>query len=85
LQLSGETLISGNPAPAAAIAKLVFDGQKNVSGYSSVNFNGLFLGNPVTGTYAVTSDCAVTLDLQDDSGAIQTDPGQTVAARFTAR
>ena len=71
LQLWGETLISGNPAPAAAIARLVFDGQKNVSGYSSVNFNGLLLGNPVTGSYELNPDCSMTLNLQDDSGAYQ--------------
>ncbi len=71
LQLSGETLISGTPAPAAGVARLVFDGQKSVNGYSSVNFNGLLLGNPVTGTYEVNSDCTMTLNLQDDSGGFQ--------------
>src|SRR5712692_6698813 len=71
LQLSGEALISGTPAPAAAIARLVFDGQKSVNGYSSVNFNGLLLGNPVTGTYEVNSDCTMSWKLQDDSGAFQ--------------
>jgi len=41
------------------------------SGYSSVNFNGLLLGNPVTGKYEVATDCAMNWSLQDDSGAFQ--------------
>src|SRR5438445_600480 len=58
-QLSGMTTISGTSAPAVGIARIVFDGDGNISGYSSVNYNGLLLGNPVTGTYEVATDCAV--------------------------
>ena len=70
-QLSGMTTISGTSAPAVAIARIVFDGDGNISGYSSVNFNGLLLGNPVTGKYEVATDCAMSWSLQDDSGAFQ--------------
>jgi len=97
LQLSGETTISGTSAPAVVLSSLVFDGDGGVAGYSSVNFNGLLLGNPVTGTYDVQSDCTMTLSLQDDSGAWQhftgkvtsngidldqTDPGAGVHGRM---
>ena len=71
LQFSGETTISGTSAPAPGLARLVFDGEGSVTGYSSVNFNGVLLGNPVTGTYDVQSGCALSLSLQDDSGAWQ--------------
>ena len=70
-QLSGATTISGARVPAASIGRLVLDGDGNVSGESSVNFKGLFLGNPVTGTYSFNSDCSLAFALQDDSGAWQ--------------
>ena len=70
-QLSGTTTISGTSAPAVGIARIIFDGDGNISGYSSVNFNGLLLGNPVTGKYEVATDCALSWNLQDDSGAFQ--------------
>jgi len=34
-------------------------------------FSGLLLGNPVTGTYEAKTDCTITWQLQDDSGAFQ--------------
>jgi hypothetical protein len=70
-QLSGTSTISGAPAPVAGLARLEFDGRADVTGYSSVNFNGLLLGNPVTGTYEVSSDCKLSWRLQDDSGGFQ--------------
>jgi hypothetical protein len=70
-QLSGITTISGSSAPAAGIGRIMFDGDGNISGYSSVNYNGLLLGNPVTGKYEVATDCAMNWSLQDDSGAFQ--------------
>jgi hypothetical protein len=70
-QFSGHATISGAPAPLAAIGRLVFDGSGKIAGTSSVNFNGLFLGNPVTCTYELTQDCTVTWSLRDDSGAWQ--------------
>jgi hypothetical protein len=70
-QLSGTSTISGAPVPVAGLARLEFDGRASVSGYSSVNFNGLLLGNPVTGTYEVSSDCKLSWRLQDDSGGYQ--------------
>ena len=71
LDLSGISTISGSSKPFAEVARLAFDGEGSISGYSSVNFDGLLLGNPVTGRYAVGPDCSVSVDLQDDSGAYQ--------------
>ncbi|HTT65973.1 MAG TPA: hypothetical protein VMG35_29185 [Bryobacteraceae bacterium] len=70
-QLSGTTAISGDTQPAASLGRIVFDGQGGISGYSSVMFAGLLLGNPVTGTYEARPDCTVTWSLQDDSGGFQ--------------
>jgi hypothetical protein len=70
-QLAGMTSIAGKPTPEATVGRLVFDGSGHLSGYASVNFNGLFLGNPVTGTYELKPDCTLTWSLQDDSGAWQ--------------
>jgi hypothetical protein len=72
LHLSGtSSTISGSPTPFASLSRLAFDGEGHVSGYSSVNFNGLLLGNPVTGTYDVKPDCTASFSLQDDSGGFQ--------------
>ena len=71
-QTSGVTRIAGGvPKPAVSLARLVFTEDKTVTGYSSVNFDGLLLGNPVTGTYEIKSDCTMSWSLQDDSGAYQ--------------
>ena len=70
-QLSGITTISGDPKPAVSLARLVFDDDGKINGYSSVNFDGLLLGNPVTGSYEAGSDCKLSFSLQDDSGAFQ--------------
>lgn len=70
-QLAGSTTIGGPEKPIAVIGRIVFGDGGSVSGVSSVNFNGLFLGNPVTGKYEAKSDCSMTLSLQDDSGAYQ--------------
>jgi hypothetical protein len=80
LNLSGVSTISGSPQPFASMSRLVFDGGGNIHGHSSVNFNGLLLGNPVTGTYDVKPDCAVALSLQDDSGAFQHFAGKLAAS-----
>jgi hypothetical protein len=71
VQLAGTTTISGAVQPVASIGRLVFDGKGAVSGYVSVNFTGLLLGNPVTGSYQAGTDCSLTWKLQDDSGAYQ--------------
>jgi hypothetical protein len=70
-QFSGRATISGSAAPMAAIGRLTFDGAGTISGRSSVNFNGFFLGNPVTGTYELKPDCTLTWSLQNDSGGWQ--------------
>ena len=70
-QLSGRTTISGDSKPVASIGRLEFDGQGAISGVSSVNFAGYFLGNPVTGKYEAQTDCSIVWSLQDDSGAWQ--------------
>lgn len=69
--LAGETGIGGRLQPTASLGRIVLDGAGALSGYSSVNFNGYFLGNPVTGMYEIHSDCSVNWALQDDSGAFQ--------------
>jgi hypothetical protein len=68
-QLSGRTTISGDSKPVGGIGRLEFDGRGAVSGVSSVNFAGYFLGSPVTGKYEVRTDCSIAWSLQDDSGA----------------
>ena len=55
----------------ATVSRLVFGDQGKITGYASVNFNGYFLGNPVTGTYELKSDCSFVYKLQDTSGAFQ--------------
>jgi hypothetical protein len=71
LQLAGSTTISGTSSPVVGMARIVFGPDRAVSGYSSISFKGLLLGNPVTGNYEVGPDCALSLNLQDDSGAYQ--------------
>jgi hypothetical protein len=70
-QLSGTTSIAGLPKPMAAIGRVVFEAGGHIVGTSTVNFGGLFLGNPVTGIYTFQTDCNLTFELQDDSGAWQ--------------
>src|SRR4051794_25887581 len=74
--LSGTTTISGESKPVVSIARLVFESFGKVSGTSSVNFGGLFLGNPVTGEYTANTDCTVSWKLQDDSGNFQNFAGK---------
>jgi hypothetical protein len=69
--LSGTNSISGSVKPSASIGRLNFESDGVLSGTSSVNFNGLFLGNPVTGKYTFQTDCALSIELQDTSGAWQ--------------
>jgi hypothetical protein len=84
-QLSGNSTISGAPKPIGAIGRLVFETGGRVSGVSSVNFGGLFLGNPVTGTYTQAADCTLTVDLQDDSGGWQHFRGKLTPGGARAR
>jgi len=71
LQMAGSTTIGGRAQPIAVIGRIVFGYGGSVSGVSSVNFNGFFLGNPVTGKYEANADCSMTLSLQVDSGGNQ--------------
>jgi hypothetical protein len=70
-EFSGTTTISGSETPVAGVGRIEFGDDGAVSGISSVNFNGLYLGNPVTGTYEFNTDCRMSMSLQDDSGAFQ--------------
>jgi hypothetical protein len=70
-QLTGLTDIAGTPKPTASLGRIAFDGHGSLSGTASSNFDGLLLGNPVTGSYEAKPDCSVTWKLQDDSGAFQ--------------
>lgn len=72
IQLSGTSSISGTPTQVVGVARVVFAGDGVLSGYSSVSFNGLLLGNPVSGTYEVKTDCSMTYSLQDDSAHFST-------------
>jgi hypothetical protein len=70
-QFAGTTTISGAEIPVAGIGRIEFGDDGALSGISSVNFNGLYLGNPVTGKYEFGTDCRMSMSLQDDSGALQ--------------
>jgi hypothetical protein len=70
-QLSGITTISGEEKPTTSVGRLVFDGHGGLSGRSSAMFSGYLLGNPVTGSYELKTDCSLTWKLQDDSGNYQ--------------
>jgi hypothetical protein len=70
-QLTGSTDIAGTPKPTASLGRIAFDGRGSLSGTASATFNGLLLGNPVTGSYEAKSDCSVSWKLQDDSGGFQ--------------
>ncbi len=69
--LSGTTTIAGTPTQVVGVARIVFAADGVLSGYSSISFNGLLLGNPVSGTYELKQDCGLTFSLQDDSGGFQ--------------
>jgi hypothetical protein len=71
LILSGNTTISGESIPAASLARLVFDSSGKVSGTSSINYSGYFMGNPVAGEYTLKDDCSLTWTLQDEFGGTQ--------------
>jgi hypothetical protein len=84
-QLSGDTTISGESKPVSNVGRMLLAADGTISGYSTVMFAGLLLGNPVTGIYEARWDCTVSWSLQDDSGAFQhfsgvaTSDGKTVS------
>jgi hypothetical protein len=72
IQLSGTTTVGvDGRQPLASVGRLVFDDDGGVTGITSVDMAGYFLGNPVTGTYTFTTQCALTFDLRDDSGGLE--------------
>jgi hypothetical protein len=84
-QLSGDTTISGESKPVSNVGRMILAADGGITGYSTVMFAGLLLGNPVTGTYEAHWDCTVSWSLQDDAGAFQhfsgvaTSGGKTVS------
>ena len=70
-QLSGDTTISGESKPISNVGRMILAADGGISGYSTVMFAGLLLGNPVTGIYEAHWDCTISWSLQDDSGAFQ--------------
>ena len=71
-QLSGSSDISGRPARSAVWAGWCLKAIAVRSAATrSVNFNGFFLGNPVTGSWEFQNDCTLTWTMQDDSGNFQ--------------
>jgi hypothetical protein len=75
-QLTGSTDISGTPKPTVSLGRIAFDGSGGLSGTASAAFQGLLLGNPVTGSYEAKADCSVIWKLQDDSGGFQNFSGR---------
>jgi hypothetical protein len=82
-QLTGLTDISGAPRPTASLGRIAFGERGSLTGTASATFRGLLLGNPVTGSYQVKSDCSVIWKLQDTSGGFQNFSG-TLSADGTS-
>lgn len=55
-------------APMAGAARLVLDGNGNITGYSSENMAGQWIQGNVTGTYVVNTDCTFSFAIADSSG-----------------
>jgi len=70
-QLSGDTTISGESKQVVSLGRIVLGDGGALSGSSSVMFVGYLLGNPVTGSYEIRTDCTMIWSLQDDSGGFQ--------------
>jgi hypothetical protein len=70
-ELTGATTITGLPKSVSGVGRLDLGPDGKITGISSINFDGMYLGNPVTGAYEVKEDCTMTWRLQDDSGAWQ--------------
>jgi len=65
------SLARSSAGQAAGYALLYFDGAGNLFGNSATSLDGAWSEGPVTGTYAVTDDCHLTLAVTDASAAIQ--------------
>lgn len=64
--------------PFAAIGLFKFDGNGNLTGNSTVSFNGTIAPFNSSGTYEVQEDCTLTLEITGDNGAEITASGVIV-------
>ena len=55
-------------APIAGAARLILDGNGNITGYSSENMAGQWIQGNVAGTYVVNTDCTFSFAIADSSG-----------------
>jgi hypothetical protein len=74
----------GAVAPIAGNARLIFDGNGNVSGYSSENMAGQWTQGNVTGAYTVNTDCTFSVALTDAKGNTENFGGVLVAQSNSA-
>jgi hypothetical protein len=58
-------------APMAGAARLVLDGNGNITGYSSENIAGQWIQGNVRGTYVVNTDCTFSFAMTDSNGNTQ--------------
>ncbi len=59
---------SSGLAPVAGAARLILDGNGNISGYSSENMAGNWIQGNITGTYVVNTDCTFSFAIADAGG-----------------
>jgi hypothetical protein len=67
MQFSG----SASNARLTGLARLSFDADGNVQGYTNVNADGAWQRRDVTGTYTVNDDCTASFSITDTGGATQ--------------
>jgi hypothetical protein len=58
-------------APMAGAARLILDGNGNITGYSSENMAGQWIQGNVSGTYVVNTDCTFSFAITDSNGNMQ--------------
>jgi hypothetical protein len=76
---TASTGTSTTAAPGTGIARMLLDGNGNITGYSSVNAQSQWLQGNLSGTYSVNDNCSVSLSLMDASGNSQNFNGIVVA------
>jgi hypothetical protein len=62
---------SSGVAPMAGAAWLTYDGNGNMTGYSSESMAGQWIQGNISGTYTVNTDCTFSLAITDSSGKTQ--------------